>query len=223
MSSSHKLSLRGPGALRVSATDDQQTTTHVEGTANVANVHASGDVVVHDELHAHDPCSVARDVPALSRFVVKRADTDTVFFLPERSEFVLPALDSQTPPLHFEFVGSNLKHFVADAGETRFHGTSYVLAERGSMTALRRPSAGDDVAFELKNTVTQALRLTVRTVRDSARNVLSYRLTGSVRVTCACVDCTCNPCPCDPCTCDGSSGTVQSARADSCACAPCGC
>lgn len=218
---SSKVSLRGPNALLVSSADDQQTTASIDGVMQLNELVVARDAVVHDELHAHDPCKIAREIPDISRFLIKKTDTGTIFFLPEKSEFCLPELTAETPPLYYEFVGTNLKHFLLDAGAAVFHDSSYVL----SGSSLRRPSAADNQVFDLKNTGVEQLRLTVRTARD--HDGVFYRVTGSFsstsrpcarRESCACEEsracgescscgesrpdgCACDPCDCDPCGC----------------------
>jgi hypothetical protein len=179
--------------LNISAADETATTVVVHGKSHFDDVDACGDVVVDGTVHAHGAVNNACYLESCMHYHAETRDTGTVFFLSRDSDHIelifpltLPVHISsgrpaatgtggvtklQTPPLHFEVVGSTCSSFTLHFQNQ--------LAESSYMFIDNELVSGSALLSKLQITNALSINLRIQTVPQNC-SVL-YRLTGCVR------------------------------------------
>jgi len=102
-----RMLLRGHEALVIDAESDTSVSARVGGVMHARNMDVAGDLVVRDELHAHDPIRHLCRVQA-AEHIVTVAQVGTLFVVPRKCLVRLPDAPPQGVPLVYQVVGNDV-------------------------------------------------------------------------------------------------------------------
>jgi hypothetical protein len=186
-----KAAFKGLDALVVTAHDNTERTAQIGGQAHFHGAHFTGDVIVKDELHAHDVINSVRHIPDNSRWVVSTTEVGTLFVLPRCCEIFLPTAPPTHVPMCFELVGVNINRLTLKTadGRTLFAPTSYIVYNGENVSVASEENQESGFVFAGVNMVQLRVQSTVEhTAAGTA--VFKYRVTGtmSLKHTCSVED-----------------------------------